>query len=340
MTNNKNKLEKIISFHVKSIEKTFESIIESLNKICNFFNVFERKNYIFKLGDFFYICLKYRSIASNWIITWYNWFAIKLYAVARWTTIPLNKLWIIGYIKNLNKTIGHDFLDEEGVQYVTGPPGCGKSSLMYAKSKDYACISGKASYITTNMEKPKFSREGWYVHNRVFNLEEFFNNGEQIKQFDSKHFNAVILDEMHLLNNNRKNREKKYNEVFLPLINSFVLMRHYNLEHILIASQIYKNDIQLMAILKYYHKVKVKKGFDYYKWLVDGKFKITVLGWNIKTFVPSISDAGTLKLKKIAYWYKLNHDYLDDFETKNMSKVNNHLRIDDVIERSKKKGKR
>lgn len=308
---------KIISFINSYCEKLISYNKWALSKKAKFIDV------IYKWS-----CLLVSNITKD-IIEVYNDIIIRFYEIARFTTIPLNKIWIFGWIYSIKR--GHEggeLLDVDGVHYISALPGGGKSSLMYAKVKDYARQTAKASYITTMMEKPKWDSEGRYVNHRYFTLKEFYQDGEQIKTFNTKYFNNLIVDEFHLLNNNRKNKEKAYNAVFLPFINSLVVMRHMGIKKVLISSQMYKNDSQLMQLIKYYHQVKVRKGFDYKGWLKTGKFKFTILGWYITSFTATQENNG-FTLQKVKTWYKkCNPEYLVDFETLSMKNIHKGVKTD------------
>lgn len=316
------------------IENLF--IIVFLEKIFNNYeSIFDERypKYQEKLLIFINFYYKYFEILIENIIfegiLYYNDYVLILYRTARFTTIPLNKLWIIGWMKT-TFSLGRkkEPLDEEGNHYITALVGGGKSSLMKAKMDDYAAMTGKASYVTTRMEKPKFDGSQWYVNHRFFNFEEFFGGGKQIKKFNTNLFCAVIFDEMHLKNNQRNNKKTEYNEIFIPIVNSSIRMRHDGIKWMLFSSQMPKNDIQLMSLIKYYHKVKVIKGIRYWDWILTGEFKYTILGWKIQTFTVEANDSG-LNLKKHKTWYKKCYQsYLDDFETLAMKDDNNKLPMD------------
>ncbi len=313
-------VEKIPDFIANNIEKSRIWFFSILSKTKVLFFKFLMIVYNFVL-DFI------KRLAGEFIDT-YNNFVINYYHIARYSTIPLNKLWILGWIRLILMKDYGEPLDESGTHYIYALPGDGKSSLMFAKVKDYARRTGKASYINTKMEKPKYGSNGWYVNHRVFEASEFWQGGEQKRRFNTDVFCALVHDEIHFNNNQRRNKERAYNDIFIPMINSNVLMRHEGIHWILYASQMRRNDIQLMSLIKYYHKVKVKRGVDYKKWLKDGKFEFTVLGWRIKTYTVEILDNG-FKLHRHRAWYKSNNrNYLWDFDTYAMKNVNDHLPLD------------
>ena len=56
-------------------------------------------------------------------------------------------------------------------------------------------------------------------------------------------------------------------------------VRHY-IGHIFLYTQMDKVDTQLMSLgAKNFVEVQVKKGFNYDRWLDNGKFETTILGW-------------------------------------------------------------
>lgn len=326
---------KLINFILKLTTK----IKEAIDKYASFINdfIYKNKKISNKVSDSFYLLINHLIKLVYFIVNFYSDQVMKLYTIARWSTIPTNKLWIIGWFRYILSQSERDPFDEGGNQYINAPVGGGKSSIMFAKMKDFAKRSGKASYVTTAMEKPKYKNMERYVYHRVFNLQEFFSEGKQIRNFDTDHFDTIIVDELHLLNNNRKNKEKAYNDIFLPLVNNSILMRHKGIKTILFASQMLKNDIQLMSLLKYYHKVKAVKGIDYRQWLIDGKFKITIIGWKVQTYTIEMTDNG-FKLHKHKFWFKKNYPaYLRDFETLAMKDINNDLPKDNIFKRNKRR---
>jgi hypothetical protein len=186
------------------------------------------------------------------------------------------------------------------------------------------------------MEKIKFDEDGDpYVKHIHFRVEDFFgkpitdddNRGVQKKRFNSELATAVVYDELHVINNNRLNGTTQNKQVFIPMINSFVLQRHFGIKWILLASQQPKNDTQIMNILTGYHRVKVKKGFKYSRWLQNGKFEFVIKGWRINSYTVKVEN-DYLKLVGDRKWFKKATVDFSDFETLNMAKALDHLPMD------------
>lgn len=257
------------------------------------------------------------------------------YKEARYLTMPLHWIWIYlwAYFQNYDSEM--DPTNKEGVHYIQALAGGGKSTFLWQKMYDYGQMTGKCSYVTTKMEKIKFDELGQaYLHHIRFEPKEFYGLkdnddkfGQQLKRFNSELATCLVYDEMHVLNNNRNNRTSEYNHVFIPMISSFVLQRHFGLKWILIASQMPKNDTQIMSILSSYNKVQIKKGFVYKKWLEDGKFMRSIKGWTVKNFSIS-ADNDYLKLDSKKKFFKHATVDFSDFETLNMKDTLDNVGVD------------
>lgn len=260
---------------------------------------------------------------------------MEFYGYARALTIPLHWLWIWGWIYFYNNRDEREPTNTIGTHYVQALAGGGKSTFIWQKIHDYAKMTGKCSYITTEMEKLKFDTDGTpYVHHIHFRPKDFYGVlkegdqfGEQKKRFNSDLACCLAFDEIHVLNNNRLNGSRAYNHVFIPMINSFVLQRHFGINWVIVASQQPKNDNQIMNILVGYHRVAIKKGFIYSKWLNDGKFERKIKGWSVRSYTVKVEN-NYLKLASKKRWFKRATVSFDDFESLNMAKTLNHLPVD------------
>lgn len=257
------------------------------------------------------------------------------YKKARYLTMPLHWIWIFLWAYFEKNNFDNESLNEIGVHYIHALAGHGKSTLLWQKMHDYAVKTGKCSYVTTKMEKIKYDELGMpYLNHYYFDIHDYYGLknkedkfGQQLIRFDKKSATALVIDEIHYLNNNRNNRSSEYNHTFIPMISSFVTQRHYGINWILVASQMPRNDNQIMNILTSYNKIKVKKGFIYKKWLDDGKFTRQIKGWRIKTFRVS-ADNDYLKLESQKNWFKHATVDFEDFETLNMKDLLNEVPID------------
>lgn len=260
---------------------------------------------------------------------------LKYYKQARYITIPFHWLWIwLWQYFYSNKDLKEP-TNEVGVHYVSALAGQGKSTFLWQKMNDYAKMTGKCSYVTTAMEKLKYDDDGnAYVHHIQFRPEDFFGPigdesklGYQKKRFNNDLACAIVYDEMHVLNNNRLNSTRENKQVFIPMISSFVMQRHFGFNWILIASQQPRNDNQIMNILVGYHQVRIKKGFVYKDWLKDGLFTRRIKGWSVKTFNVKATES-SLQLVSRKRWFKKATVSFDDFESLNMKNALDHLPVD------------
>lgn len=264
---------------------------------------------------------------------------MKYYKQARYLTIPFHYVWIwLWEYFYRNKDLKEP-TNEIGVHYVTALAGQGKSTFLWQKMHDYARMTGKCSYVTTEMEKLKYDDDGNpYVHHIHFRPEDFFGpkedaNGDESKLgYQKKRFNSnlacsIVYDEMHVLNNNRLNSTRENKQVFIPMISSFVTQRHFGINWIIIASQQPRNDNQIMNILVGYHQVKIKKAFIYKDWLKDGLFIKRIKGWTVRSFNVKATDT-SLQLISRKRWFKKATASFDDFESLNMKNTLDHIPVD------------
>lgn len=273
------------------------------------------------------VILNNLSVISEFLMTHYK--------KVRYITMPLHWIWIYLWDYFDKFEYNNEVLNEIGVHYIHALAGHGKSTLLWQKMYDYSVMTGKCSYVTTKMEKLKYDELGApYLNHFYFDIHEFFGIkdknqkfGQQLKRFDKKQASALVFDEIHYLNNNRNNRSSEYNHTFIPMISSFVTQRHFGINWILVASQMPRNDNQIMNILTSYNKIKIKKGFVYKKWLADGKFTRSIKGWKIKTFRVS-ADNDYLKLESQKNWFKHATVDFEDFETLNMKDILNDIPMD------------
>lgn len=277
----------------------------------------------------------------NAILALYEEITMRVYGFFRWTTIPLNFLIIRTFLWYIFKTSGNEPLDEVGVHYIRAEPGGGKSMLAYQKANETLEKTGYSAYITHPIEKPKLTedKKWWYVDHRLIGIRSYFNaKGEQIKRFNTAIHKQLHVDEFHIENNPRRNKEKEYNAFFIPFLNQLLKLRHNGFDNnIYIYSQIPNNDIQLMSTITMYHEIKLVKGMPYLKWLRDGKFEIVPIKWKFKSYKIIIVEGGGIKRKLYRIWNKpVDYMKLEHFDTHALRNDNKHLPLDF----EKKKGNR
>jgi len=104
-----------------------------------------------------------------------------IYFVGRYATFPLHWVWIFLW-DWLNKS-EEEFMNlpfnQVGTHFWYGPPGSGKSTVIYHKNLERGHHTGKAAYTTVQMEEPRTDLDGSeYFLNQVFDPSDMFQNGE------------------------------------------------------------------------------------------------------------------------------------------------------------------
>ncbi len=264
-------------------------------------------------------------------LDYFNERIIRLYKLARYSTIPLNKIWVKSWLNSIQSGFTKTPFDEKGIHFFYARQGGGKSSIMFHHIKAKLFSNKKGAYLATQMEKPKHDEHGMYVYHRfISDLKDFFNDKEQKMAFDTEHFNMFLIDELFAAFNNRDNKSSEYNKVFIGLMSSLVQMRHQGIDQVLLSSQQLSSDVQLMGVVNYYHKVKAVKKFDYDNWLRTGEFKINLVGWKVKSFEVE-HQKSDFKLSQPKSWYYPNIYGLEDFESLNMKVKYAKMKQDDFI---------
>lgn len=287
-------IEKVNNF-TKKYTKTLYKFLECILKI---------KLFLVKLINMFInLCVEISKALYNPLV--------------RYITFPFHKLWILGWIELIYKGKDKTMPFPKGMKYIQSKQGGGKSSFMYHFTKWHWDLTGKGSYINVSMEKPKFTYDQkLYVENYLFILDDFFENGEMVYRFETEKNSCVIIDEFQQENSYRRNKTSLYLERMEGMEKFMTGLRHQHMDHVWVASQLNKNDITVMQLLVAYYTVKVKKGFDYKKWLEDGKFRITIQGWKMQEKHID-TQSGIVKLIDGKKFYIPRKFDLDDFETLN-----------------------
>lgn len=310
---------------LEKLMSTFELITDFTMETCT--KILDlQENIIKKITDFL-------NRFFNIVLDTYQTITTSVYTFFRWSTIPFNYIIKRTWLWYVFKTNDDEPLDETGVHYVRARPGGGKSMLAYQKANETLEKHGYPSYMTHPIEKPKLTEDKkfWYVDHRLINLRNYFDaKGNQTKLFNTDMYKQMHIDEFHIENNPRRNKEKEYNAFFIPFLNQLLSIRHDGFDYnIYIYSQIPNNDIQLMSTITKYHEVKLIKGLPYWKWIKDGKFVIVPIKWKIKTFDVEIGEGGSIKRKLYRAWSKkVDYDKLEYFETHAMRGNKRHLPLD------------
>lgn len=154
-----------------------------------------------------------------------------------------------------------DILRAEGVHIINGYQGSGKTLL--------------ANGIIQETDKSKYfflSNISEFEGVKYFNINELFDNNEQVKKLPLKDeydrtLYAVILDEINLQYNKRLNRTKDYNNTFIGLVELIVSMRHQGVKRIyFIGQKLELQDTQLISLFKYQHDIikTIRRPFYWY----------------------------------------------------------------------------
>lgn len=246
-------------------------------------------------------------------------FALSLYPMARYTSMPFNYIWLY-YYKRMSET-NDNMLLIPGVHYIVALQGGGKSSVIFDTIEELRDIYGKFSYINVELEHPYFDevRDAYMVHHYLFEVEDYFGLmwdedkekyiAQQMKQFD-EHATAIVFDEWLANSNHRNNKTNTYNEKVIPIITALAKMRHQNISHVYFASQIDTTDTQVMSLFKLIHEVEIVRDIPYFKWIKDGLFKKDIIGWNVWTYAFVRGKKGIDKML-VKKWFKKR--YVDDF---------------------------
>lgn len=294
--------EKLVDNYIKKVNKITNKYIISINLFVD-----KLKTITYKVID---VIKKFIDIAAEFVKALYT-------MPVRIMTFPFHRLWILAWMEIIYKGGKNAIPFPKGMKYIQSEQGGGKSSFMYHFTKWFYAESGKGSYINVPMEIPKFDYDQkLYVENYLYNLDDFFENGTMKYRFETEKYSCVIVDEFQQENSYRRNKTSAYLERMEGMEKFMTGLRHQDIDHVWIASQLNKNDITVMQLLTGYYSVKVKKGFDYKQWLKDGKFRVTILGWWM-TQKHIDTQTGVVKLTTGKKFYIPKKYDLDDFETFN-----------------------
>lgn len=194
-------------------------------------------------------------------------------------------------------------LHAEGMHYIEGFTGAGKTLLAFHIVHEKRAMIGKNSYISAPFDLT-------HKH-KVFKMGDYFGDGKIKKRFDNRKYATVVFDELHRDFNRRQNKKTEYNDVFVPAINYFTIHRHQGFRNLYFISQL-ESDTQLMSIMRFRHKVYLKKSPLFWHWLFTGKKRVIPKKWYIETMQKTPNDEWVL----VKQWKKrVNVALLDVFDT-------------------------
>lgn len=300
-------------------KKTFDSFIIPFEKLAVFaseFGYFISKLYMGFMTSKF---IQNLSRLSTPVV---NWFWYKFLTRFKFKNIPFY---------------------EKGTHFLYALQGGGKSSVLFNTAEHLRRLTGKGVYVNTQFERARYDEveRDYYRFHQFFNetdfwgLEEHRNNlGEtvfgstQLKQFDNQLFCAVMIDELIATFNQRENKSKQYNDVFIGMMRSIVHQRHQNMDRIYFASQIDTTDVQLMKIFKWVHTVEIHLDIPYWEWYMTGSLTKHIMGWYM-TSEKVVRKKGKEKVITKNYYIKREFDE-EHFETKNMAWMYSKLPVDKI----------
>jgi hydroxymethylpyrimidine pyrophosphatase-like HAD family hydrolase len=254
-----------------------------------------------------------------------------VYQRARVLTKPLNKIWVNSWLNSLSKHIDDNPFKEPGVYIGTGGTGAGKSSLAFELMERWRLKTGKGSYVTTKLEKPRFDeRVGrHYVYHNLKPLNYFFHKKIKVRPNHHK-YASMQIDEAHFDLNYRKNGSNEYNDIFIPLQKYAIGVRH-TIKYIFLWTQMRKVDTQLMALAKKVFDVQVHKGFNYQEWMENGVFKITILGWWVTFYKLIPNGNNSFNRYEVGKYYIERTCDLTYFDTFNLENSMNDIPMDKFV---------
>lgn len=275
---------------------------------------------VLSLGDFMVKLLSTTKDASNKIID------NEIYKRFRILTFPWHFLWILSYLLSRLKQDAKLIYDKPGVHIIIGPPGCGKSSLLFMLIERLRMLFGKASFINSDFEKARLSEDKQYKfrYHFLYKFTDFWRDRKMIQKPNHYIASSLVIDEGHRILNYRENGSTEYNDKFKPFMDYAVLVRKF-INLIYFSTQMGKVDIQLMSLAQSITQPRVDIGFDYPDWLLEtGAFRVKILGFYIDQYGLDINGEKTQKPIK-SFYIKNEWADFDYFDTMAMNDVYDHV---------------
>jgi len=268
-----------------------------------------------------------RAWQDNFNITDMN----KRWAKARLLTYPWHHIWIKMYKSQFKKEHEPDLIqDTEGLQIIGGNTGSGKSTLLFDVMEVDRLRTGKPWYVNTDIEKPRFdaSVSAMVRYHRYIPFDEVFNNFLMQVRLNPILFSGYGIDEIHRIFDYRQNSTTAYASKFVPFRDYAVVVRKH-IKKLIGLTQMDRLDIQLMYLVKLWHKPRIDIGFDYEDWMWEtGLFRFKVKGWYIDTYAVDTSNpSNMLHLVKEGWYRKATADF-DYFDTYAYSDAYDHIPLD------------
>lgn len=249
---------------------------------------------------------------------------------ARILTFPFHFIWI-WIFKNINKNqLEPDLInDTEGLQIIGGNTGSGKSTLGFDVMEYDRIYKGRAWYVNTRIEKPSYNEHfsAYVRYHRYIEFTDVWSNFKTNIRLNNYIYNGYLIDEIHRIFDYRQNSTNAYASVFVPFRDYAVVVRKH-IKRLIGITQMDRLDIQLMYLVKYWHKPRIDIGFDYEDWMLEtGLFRFKVKGWYIDTFTVDVSNTANM-LVPLQSWYRKATANFDNFDTYAFNDVYDHIKLD------------
>lgn len=269
---------------------------------------------------------------------WQNKFNIydnnALWRKVRKLTWPLHHIWI-GIYKDLKRKDEElfDLIDEtEGLQIIGGNTGSGKTTLANDVIEKSLRLNNKPWYINMEFEKPRYSEKHKALvrYHRFMPFEDVWSDWRMHIRLNQYIYGGYVIDEIHRIFDYRQNQTSDYMSKFVPFRDYAVLIRKH-IKKIIGITQMDRLDIQLMHLVKLWHKPRIDIGFDYEDWMLEtGLFRFKIKGWYIDTYTVNTANYGDM-LVPVKSWYRKATANFDYFDTYAGNDAYNHVPMDQGV---------
>jgi hypothetical protein len=215
-----------------------------------------------------------------------------------------------------------------GIHYIDSSSGGGKTLLM-----NYIATSllSKGGFFWANIDE--------FRHKRVlsFDMEKLYSSGEvkcklpykmpfatKNGEFVDHYSRGIIYDEINSRFNRRQNRQRDYNDVFIPLIRDTVLHRHKQHPRVyFIGQSALLQDTQIISLLKYRHYVNATFRWRYFFFRNEYKMVFAPVKLKVVHYKKiSIDEKGDAIWKKIGKSkIKIDPSLLESYDTYAFAKL-------------------
>ncbi|MCK9576789.1 MAG: hypothetical protein M0R51_12780 [Clostridia bacterium] len=240
----------------------------------------------------------------------------------KWT---LNRSHVHFWFRVIGKwlTIKPSPLMANGIHFIDSQSGGGKTLLMNWIARN---LLKKGGFMWSNIDE--------FKHKRIYNfeLERLYNGGDTKMKLpymiDNHYSKGIIYDEINSKFNRRQNRQRDYNDVFIPLMTDTVLHRHRHHPRIyFIGQSVLLQDTQIMSVLKYRHFVSARFRWRYYYWreqlrMVFAPYRLKVIHYK-KIGITENGDPIWKKIGKSKI--KISPLYLETYDTFGYAKLYDDL---------------